>query len=240
MDLGKASLQDLKNEINRREQCEKMPKKNLILLGPPGSGKGTQAIKLLNDFCYCQLSTGDLLRDAVKNKTAGGIKAKEAMDKGQLVTNDIIFEIIETEMKSPSCERGIIFDGFPRTAEQAESLGNFLRNVGRNLDLVFELKVNEEELYERAEGRRIHLASGRTYHITKNPPKVENIDDVTGEPLIHRSDDNREVIKSRMEIYYQKTLPVSSYYEKMGLLRKVDSMQPIEKVFSDIKANLMH
>lgn len=240
MDLKKASLKDLQIEINRREQCEKMPKKNLILLGPPGSGKGTQSIKLLNDFCYCQLSTGDLLRDAVKNKTAGGIKAKEAMDKGQLVTNDIIFEIIETEMKSPSCERGIIFDGFPRTAEQAESLGNFLRNVGRNLDLVFELKVNEEELYERAEGRRIHLASGRTYHITKNPPKVENIDDVTGEPLIHRSDDNREVIKSRMEIYYQKTLPVSSYYEKMGLLRKVDSMQPIEKVFSDIKANLMH
>jgi adenylate kinase len=240
MDLKKASLKDLQIEINRREQCEKMPKKNLILLGPPGSGKGTQSIKLLNDFCYCQLSTGDLLRDAVKNKTVGGIKAKEAMDKGQLVTNEIIFEIIENEMKSPACERGIIFDGFPRTAEQAESLGNFLNNIGRNLDLVFELKVNEEELYERAEGRRIHLSSGRTYHITKNPPKVEGLDDVTGEPLIHRSDDTREVIKSRMDIYYQKTLPVSGYYEKMGLLKKVDSMQSIEKVYSDIKSGLMH
>lgn len=240
MDLGRLSLQDLKNEINRREKCEKMPKKNIIMLGPPGSGKGTQAIKLLNDFCYCQLSTGDLLRDAVKNKTVAGLKAKDAMDKGQLVTNEIIFEIIENEMKNPSCERGIIFDGFPRTAEQAESLGTFLNNIGRNLDAVFELKVNEEEIIDRAVGRRIHLASGRTYHITKNPPKVENIDDVTGEPLIHRSDDNRETVKSRMDIYNQKTLPVAAYYEKMGLLKKVDSMQSIEKVYGEIKSGLMH
>ena len=240
MDLRKASVNELENEIKRRENCLKMPKNNIILLGPPGSGKGTQSIKLINDFCYCQLSTGDLLRDAVKNKTAGGIKAKGAMDKGQLVSNEIIYEIMENEMKSPSCERGIIFDGFPRTAEQAESLGKFLKNVGRDLDRVFELKVNEEELYERAEGRRIHLSSGRTYHIKKNPPKVEMIDDITGEPLIHRDDDRREVIKSRMDIYYQKTLPVSDYYDKMGLLTKVDSMQPIDKVYSDIKSGLLH
>jgi adenylate kinase len=240
MDLTKASLKDLKNEVNRRENCEKMPKKNIIILGPPGSGKGTQAIKLLNDFCYCQLSTGDLLRDAVKNKTPGGLKAKDAMDKGQLVTNEIIYEIIENEMKSPNCERGIIFDGFPRTAEQAESLGTFLKDHGRDLNNVFELKVDLEEIIERAEGRRIHLASGRTYHIKNNPPKVDMVDDITGEPLIHRADDNKEVIKSRMEIYQQKTLPVADYYEKIGLLKKIDSMQSIEKVYSDIKDFLKH
>jgi adenylate kinase len=240
MDLSKASLKELKNEVNRRENCEKMPKKNIILLGPPGSGKGTQAIKLMNDFCYCQLSTGDLLRDAVKNKTPGGLKAKDAMDKGQLVSNDIIYEIMENEMKSPNCARGIIFDGFPRTAEQAESLGNFLKNFGRDLDNVYELKVNLEEVIERAEGRRIHLASGRTYHIKNNPPKVDMVDDVTGEPLIHRADDVREVIKSRMEVYEKKTIPVADYYEKIGLLRKIDAMQSIQNVYSDIKSGLMH
>merc|ERR1712032_1377424 len=217
-----------------------MPRKNIILLGPPGSGKGTQSFKLINDFCYCQLSTGDLLRDAVKRQTAGGIKAKEAMDKGALVTNEIIYEIMEKEMESPSCERGIIFDGFPRNEEQAEGLGRFLKNIGRDLDHVFELKVNEEEVIERAEGRRIHLASGRTYHIKKNPPKVEGIDDVTGEPLIHRSDDKRETIKNRLDVFYKQTLPVSSYYEKKGLLKKVDSMQSIDKVYADINSGLMH
>lgn len=239
MDLSKASLQDLKKELERRENCQKLPKKNIILLGAPGSGKGTQSMKLINDFCYCQLSTGDLLREAVKNKTTGGLKAKAAMDAGQLVSNEIIYEILEPEIKSPHCERGIIFDGFPRTAEQADSLNKFLSNVGRKLDNVFELKVNEEELYERAEGRRIHQPSGRTYHIKKNPPKVEGRDDVTGEPLIHRDDDKREVIKSRLDVYYQKTVPVSNFYQKQGLLTQIDSMQPIEKVYGEIKSKLM-
>jgi len=239
MDLSKASFEDLKKEVARRENCEKMPKKNLILLGAPGSGKGTQSMKLINDFCYCQLSTGDLLREAVKNKTSGGIKAKAAMDAGQLVSNEIIYEILEPEIKSPQCERGIIFDGFPRTAEQADSLNKFLSNVGRDLNVVFDLKVNEEELYERAEGRRIHQPSGRTYHIKKNPPKVEGKDDITGEPLIHRNDDKKEVIKSRLDIYYQKTVPVSSFYAQQGLLIPIDSMQPIDTVYAEIKKNLI-
>ncbi len=225
-------------EVIRRQNCEKMPKKNIILLGPPGSGKGTQANRIIQDFCYCQLSTGDLLREAVKNKTTGGEKAKAAMDAGQLVSNEIIYEILEPEIKSPNCERGIIFDGFPRTVDQAGSLSQFLSNVGRNLDQVFELKVNEEELYDRAEGRRIHQASGRTYHITKNPPKVEGKDDVTGEPLIHRSDDNRETIRSRMEIYHQKTVPVSSFYAEKGLLYTIDTMKPIDVVYGEISNKL--
>lgn len=239
MDLSKASLEDLKRELNRRENCEKMPKKNIILLGAPGSGKGTQSMRLINDFCYCQLSTGDLLREAVKNQTTGGKKAKAAMDAGQLVSNEIIYEILEPEIKSPHCARGIIFDGFPRTAEQADSLNQFLNNVGRKLNHVFDMKVNEEELYERAEGRRIHQASGRTYHIKKNPPKVEGKDDVTGEPLIHRNDDKREVIKSRLGVYYEKTVPVSSFYDKQGLLIPIDSMQPIDKVYGEIRSKLM-
>ena len=239
MDLGKANINDLRKELKRREDCEKMPKKNLILLGAPGSGKGTQSGRLIHDFCYCQLSTGDLLRDAVKNKTAGGVKAKEAMDKGQLVSNEIIYEILEPEIKSPLCERGIIFDGFPRTAEQAESLNVFLSRVGRNLDHVFELRVKEEELYERVEGRRIHLASGRTYHLTKNPPKVEGKDDVTGEPLIHRDDDKKETIKARLEVFNQKTLPIANYYAKLGILTTIDSMRPIDDVYTDIKKKLM-
>lgn len=239
MDLSKASLEDLRKEVERREKCEKMPKKNIIILGPPGSGKGTQSNKLINEFCYCQLSTGDLLRDAVKKQTPAGIKAKEAMSKGQLVSNEIIYEILESEMNSPLCSRGIIFDGFPRTSEQAESLNLFLTKLGKKLDNVFELKIDEEELFERAEGRRIHLPSGRSYHIKKNPPKVEGLDDITGEPLIHREDDRREVIKSRMEIYYQKTMPVSKYYGEHGFLTIIDSMQPIDTVFNDIKSKLL-
>lgn len=239
MDLSKAALDDLKKEIQRREKCEEMPKKNIIILGAPGSGKGTQSNKVIQDFCYCQVSTGDLLRDAVKRKTPSGIKAKEAMDKGLLVSNEIINEILEPELSSPLCSRGIIFDGFPRNEEQAFNLNKILANLGKKLDHVFELKVNEEVLYERGEGRRIHLPSGRSYHIKNNPPKVEGLDDITGEPLVHRDDDKREVIKSRLETYHQKTIPVSKFYAENGLLTIVDSMRPINSVYNEIKVHLL-
>ena len=165
MELSKISTKDLLNEISRREKCENMPKKNIILLGPPGSGKGTQSTKLLNDFCYCQLSTGDLLRENVAKKTHAGVKAKEAMDKGQLVSDEIVNEILVNAMKSPYCERGIIFDGYPRNPEQAENLSSLLKSVGKKLDNVIELVIDPEELFERVEGRRVHTASGRTYHV---------------------------------------------------------------------------
>ena len=206
MELSKISTKDLLNEISRREKCENMPKKNIILLGPPGSGKGTQSTKLLNDFCYCQLSTGDLLRENVAKKTHAGVKAKEAMDKGQLVSDEIVNEILVNAMKSPYCERGIIFDGYPRNPEQAENLSSLLKSVGKKLDNVIELVIDPEELFERVEGRRVHTASGRTYHVKFNPPKVDGYDDITGEPLIHRDDDKREVLKSRLDVYYKKQL----------------------------------
>jgi adenylate kinase len=239
MDLSKASYDQLKKELQRRESCLKMPKKNLILLGPPGSGKGTQAGFLLNDFCYCQISTGDLLREAVAKKTPAGVKAKEAMDKGQLVTDQIVNEILTDAIRSPACERGVIFDGYPRNQEQAENLEKLLSSEGRKLDSVIELKINEDLLVERIEGRRIHPQSGRSYHIKFNPPKVEGKDDVTGEPLIHRDDDKREVLKSRLEIYNQKTKPISQYYSKKGLLKSLDAMKKLENVKSDVRSLLI-
>lgn len=235
MDLSKASLTDLKRELSRREKCETKPKKNLILLGPPGSGKGTQANKILNDYCFCQIATGDLLRDHVTRKTPEGIKAKEAMDKGQLVSDEIVNSIILGAIRSPQCERGIIFDGYPRNAEQAENLDKLLDSEGKSIDKVIEIKVDEEELYERIEGRRIHPGSGRSYHVKFNPPKVEGLDDITGEPLIHREDDKKEVMQSRIEVYKKKTAPISNYYGQKGLLSTVGgSKVGIEEIFKSI------
>lgn len=239
MDLSKASYEDLKRELARRENCNKMPKKNIILLGPPGSGKGTQSHKIINDFCYCQLSTGDLLREAVQKKTPGGVKAKDAMDRGQLVSDEIINEILEPVINSPNCERGVIFDGYPRTAPQAQNLEKLLEKLGRKLDHVFELKVNQDILYERVEGRRVHLASGRTYHVKNNPPKQPGKDDVTGEPLVHRDDDKREVIKARLDVYNQKTQPIVNYYKEKNVLKSLNAMNEIDHVYSEIKKTML-
>ena len=239
MDLSKASLEDLRRELTRRENCEKMPKKNIILLGPPGSGKGTQSNRIVHDFCYCQLSTGDLLRDHVANKTPLGVRAKEAMDKGQLVSDEIVNSILVSAIRSPQCSRGIIFDGYPRNAEQAENLNTLLAGEGRKLDNVINLQVDEEKLYERIEGRRVHLPSGRSYHVKFNPPKVEGVDDVTGEPLVHRNDDKREVMQGRIEIYNKKTAPVIDYYSQHGLVTKLDAMQSIDTIYNRIKDVLL-
>jgi len=239
MDLSRATIEDLKKELKRREQCEKMPKKNIILLGPPGSGKGTQSGKIINDFCYCQLSTGDLLREHVAKKTPQGIKAKEAMDKGQLVSDEIVNSILLSAIRSPQCNRGIIFDGYPRNSEQAEALSNLLQSENKQIDKVIELKINEEELFDRIEGRRVHLPSGRVYNIKSNPPKQEGRDDVTGEPLIHRDDDKREVMKSRIDVYNKKTAPVADYYSKKGNLVSLDAMRAIDQVYAELKNTLI-
>ena len=239
VDLTRISMESLQSELSRRQNCETQPKKNIILLGPPGSGKGTQSNKLIHDFCYCQLSTGDLLRDNVKRKTPAGIKAKQAMDAGQLVSDQIVNEILIDAINSPSCSRGIIFDGYPRTTDQAENLNNLLTSQGKRLNNVIELKVDEELLFERVEGRRIHVSSGRSYHVKFNPPKEEGKDDVSGEPLIHRSDDTRETLKSRLDVYNEKTAPISGFYAKQGLLTSINAMQDINRIYSGVKGCLI-
>jgi adenylate kinase len=238
--LSNTTLEDLKHEITRREQCLKMPKNNIILLGPPGAGKGTQSSFITEHFCYCQLSTGDALRDNINRKTPLGLKAKDFMDKGALVPDELVNDLLLGAINSVSCQRGVIFDGYPRNQAQAENLDGLLSKVGRKLDKVIELKVDEQILFERISGRRVHPDSGRTYHVKFNPPKVSDKDDVTGEPLIQRPDDKVETLKARIDVYNQKTYPIASFYQKKHMLQTIDAMQGINKIQEQIKNILLH
>ncbi len=180
----------------------------LILLGAPGAGKGTQATFICKKFGIPQISTGDMLRAAVKAGTPLGIAAKKVMDSGGLVGDDIIIGLVKERLAQPDCAYGFLFDGFPRTIVQADAM----KAASVNLDIVLEIDVPDEAIIERMSGRRAHLASGRTYHIKFNPPKVEGIDDVTGEPLIQRDDDKEETVKKRLDVYQKQTRPLVSYY----------------------------
>ena len=180
----------------------------LILLGAPGAGKGTQATFICKKFGIPQISTGDMLRAAVKAGTPLGIAAKKVMDSGGLVGDDIIIGLVKERLAQPDCAYGFLFDGFPRTIVQADAM----KAASVNLDIVLEIDVPDEAIIERMSGRRAHLASGRTYHIKFNPPKVEGIDDVTGEPLIQRDDDKEDTVKKRLEVYQKQTRPLVSYY----------------------------
>src|SRR3990167_804621 len=182
----------------------------MILLGPPGAGKGTQATYLTKHFGIPQISTGDMLRAAVKAGTPLGLAAKKIMDTGALVSDDIIIGLVKERLQRPDCAKGYLFDGFPRTIPQAEAL----RDAGVAIDFVLEIDVPPEDIITRMSGRRAHLASGRTYHVKFNPPKVEGIDDVTGEPLVQRDDDKEETVKKRLEIYHSQTKPLVDFYGK--------------------------
>jgi adenylate kinase len=182
----------------------------LILLGGPGAGKGTQAGFITEKFGIPQISTGDMLRMAVKSGSPMGIEAKKVMDSGGLVSDDIILGLIVERLKQPDCAKGFLFDGFPRTIPQAEAL----RAQGVELDYVLEIDVSDDEIIRRMGGRRVHTGSGRTYHVVFNPPKVEGKDDVTGEPLIQRDDDKEETVKKRLAVYHNQTSPLIEYYSK--------------------------
>ena len=182
----------------------------LILLGPPGAGKGTQAAFICQRFGIPQISTGDMLRAAVKVGTPLGLAAGKVMDSGSLVSDDIIVGLVKERLTAPDCARGFLFDGFPRTIPQAEAM----RTAGVRLDVVLEIDVPDAAIIERMSGRRVHLASGRTYHVKYNPPKVAGMDDASGEPLIQREDDKEETVRKRLEVYRQQTRPLVDYYSR--------------------------
>ena len=186
---------------------------NVILLGPPGAGKGTQAGHICEKFNIPQISTGDMLRAAVVAGTEIGLEAKKVIDAGGLVSDDIIIALVKERIQSPDCKNGYLLDGFPRTIAQADSL----KTQGININYVVEVQVPDEDIVIRMSGRRVHLASGRTYHIDFNPPIVQNKDDLTGEDLIQRVDDNEDIVRDRLSIYHQQTQPLVNYYSDDAL-----------------------
>ena len=182
----------------------------LILLGGPGAGKGTQANYIKENYQIPQISTGDMLRAAVKAGTELGKKAKEVMDAGGLVPDDVIIGLVKERIQEADCQKGFLFDGFPRTIPQADAM----KEAGVAIDAVVDIDVPDSEIIKRMSGRRVHLASGRTYHIVFNPPKVEGKDDVTGESLIQRDDDQEETVRKRLDVYHSQTEPLIDYYKK--------------------------
>jgi adenylate kinase len=180
----------------------------LILLGAPGAGKGTQATFIKEKFGIPQISTGDMLRAAVKAGTPLGLEAKKVMDSGGLVSDEIIINLVKERLKDSDCANGYLFDGFPRTIPQAEAM----KEAGVKIDFVLEIDVPHDAIIDRMSGRRTHPASGRTYHIKFNPPKQEGIDDISGEPLVQRDDDKEETVKKRLDVYEKQTRPLVDYY----------------------------
>jgi len=215
----------------------------LILLGPPGAGKGTQANFIRKRFGIPQISTGDMLRAAAKAGTPLGKAAKQVIDAGQLVSDDIIIGLVRERLKQPDCKSGYLFDGFPRTIPQAEAM----RNSGVDLDFVLEIEVGTEEIIRRLSGRRVHPASGRNYHLVFSPPKVPGKDDVTGEPLIQRDDDREETVRKRLEVYRHQTQPLVEYYSKWAAqgdaraprYRKISGIGAVEDIRKRILAALV-
>lgn len=183
----------------------------IILLGAPGAGKGTQARYLTEKYSIPQISTGDMLRAAVKAGTALGQQVQQVMDSGGLVSDEIIIALVKERIEEADCANGFLFDGFPRTIPQAQAM----QDAGVFIDTVVEIYVDDEEIVERMSGRRVHLASGRTYHIEHNPPQREGIDDQTGEPLVQRDDDQEETVRTRLEVYHQQTEPLVAFYQAL-------------------------
>lgn len=210
----------------------------LILLGPPGAGKGTQAVNIVKKYNIPHISTGDMFRKNIKEGTDLGRKAKEYMDKGLLVPDELTVAIVKDRLTEKDCQDGFLLDGFPRTVNQADALDTELTSLKYELDNVINIDVNKEELIERAVGRRVCKDCGATYHVKFNPSKVENICDVCGGELIQRKDDTVETVTKRIEVYLEQTQPLIDYYEKKGLLMNIDGKQDIDKVFEDIVKSL--
>ena len=211
----------------------------IILLGPPGAGKGTQAEIICKNFSIPHISTGDMLREAIANETATGKLAKEIMDAGNLVSDDVIISLVKDRIKKEDCKNGFLFDGFPRTIPQADAL----ENQEIFVNVVLELTLKDELIINRMSGRRVHQPSGRSYHLEFNPPEKDGLDDVTGQPLIQRDDDKPETVKNRLEVYWEQTNPLIVYYRSKSVQTdlkyiEIDGSKTMEKVSSQIHAAL--
>lgn len=211
---------------------------NLILLGPPGAGKGTQSVFLTEHYGIPQISTGDMLRAAVANKTPMGVKAKAFMDSGQLVPDEVVIGIVHERLQQPDCVNGFILDGFPRTTAQADALAQTLAQLGRQIDCAVSLQVDTEALVERLTGRRTCGQCGKGFHLTFDPPSADGRCTVCGGELVHRADDNEDTIRNRMAAYHEQTAPLEEYYRKGGQLLAVDGMGSISAVQQQILAGL--
>ena len=211
---------------------------NIILIGPPGAGKGTQAKFIAEDNNIPQLSTGDMLRYHVTNKTSLGINASKFMNAGELVPDNIILDMMKNRIQSNDSKKGFILDGFPRTTVQADGLTKLLNELNMNIDYVLVLSVEDDIIVERMSGRRLHPSSGRVYHIQYNPPKKSGHDDITNEELITRDDDKETTVRKRLKVYHSQTKPIINYYHDYNIVYNIDGNNRIESIKNEIKTIL--
>lgn len=207
---------------------------NIILIGPPGAGKGTQAVRLADELRLPHISTGDIFRQAVSDGTELGLRAKSYMDKGELVPDEVVIGIVEERLKQDDALQGFLLDGFPRTLPQAIALDSALQKAGRSIDLAIEISVNEDELVTRLSGRRICRNCGTNYHALYNPPENDAICDICGGEVYQRTDDEESTIRNRLKIYTDQTEPLVSYYGDKGSLAKIDGAKPVDEVTKNI------
>jgi adenylate kinase len=211
---------------------------NLILLGPPGAGKGTQAGRIVEEYGIPHVSTGDILRGAVKNQTQMGLEAKKYMDAGELVPDSVVIGIVKDRLQEPDTAKGFLMDGFPRTTPQAEALDAALDGLGRAVTKTIVVLVEEEELVRRLSGRRICRVCQAPFHVVFNPPKKEGVCDKCGGELYQRDDDSEATVRNRLEVYRNQTEPLIDYYDQAGLVARIDGAQSPEKVYEDVRAAL--
>ncbi|MGM0970529.1 MAG: adenylate kinase [Bacillota bacterium] len=208
---------------------------NLVLMGLPGAGKGTQAERIVDDYGIPHISTGDMFRAAMKEETQLGLEAKSFIDKGELVPDEVTIGIVRERLGKNDCEQGFLLDGFPRTVAQAEALEDILKDLGRTINYVINIKVDKDALMERLTGRRICKNCGATYHLVFNPPAKENVCDKCGGELYQRADDNAETVSTRLEVNLKQTEPLLNFYSEKGYLANIDGAKHINDVYADIK-----